>query len=256
VPRADARGSDPLGTMSTSVNSLSRPMTSGSVCGGSAHSPQPQPVGSRKRKAYRPRNSGDGYCASPRDPPPRDPPSPATCKRSCAEPADRAPSTLCSHPLHFLAPLPEDNPLIPLKAVPETPQHSRSSAGSMRRECMADRTARGPLPGEPASSLAVTRGRRKVKQRYSFDADEFDMSVDADADGDQISEESSETRGHLHRANRATGSVARGALSHAPAVQSCCTCLLYCSVGVDVCSAFECAAVLLHVGCITRHVLL
>jgi hypothetical protein len=75
-----------------------------------------------------------------------------------------------------------------------------------------DRVAKGVLSGDSTSSLAATRGRRNLKPRFSFDADEFDMSVDTGGGGDAASEEGSETHAPSRRAHRPPASGSRGAL--------------------------------------------
>jgi hypothetical protein len=114
------------------------------------------PVGSRKRKAYRPRNSGDDF-----ERPPSRSPSPAA-KRAQARtkvPPLKGVSRLCSSGRDSARPKESAKVVLTSSAAP--------SKRSMQKQ-------------EDTHSLAATRPRRVAKKRSKFDPQAFDLSVEGD----------------------------------------------------------------------------
>ena len=186
----------------------------GEACPKPEHSAQPRPTtGSRKRKAYMPRNSGYDEAAGSSSHEQQQ----LNCKKratgtKAARAATRKPTEACRLPGHTTAG-PVAAPMIHSTAHSTDSHPSSLAAGSSKAHSMSPRpvavpqrcgsgsssaaaapaTAAAQAAGAAVESLATTRSRRVIKRREKFDPHMFELSGDLDEVEESRSDNSSET---------------------------------------------------------------
>lgn len=178
------------------------------------HSAQPRPTtGSRKRKAYMPRNSGCDEAAgsSSQEQQQLNGKKRATGTKA-ARPTPRKPTEACGPPAHTTAG-PVAGPMIRTAAQSTDSHPSSPAAGSSKAHSMSPRsvavdaqrcgsgsssaaaapaTTASQAVGVAVESLATTRSRRVIKRREKFDPHMFELSGDLDEAEESRSDNSSE----------------------------------------------------------------